>query len=91
MEAFHADGSENWPCEVVIQEGRIAVSYTGDDGYVTYTGSEVEPGHFRLTSKDVSGQATLHRFNDTETLEGGWIEDGYRGMWTIDLDDGRED
>lgn len=82
------DEAYRWPCQVRIGDNEIVVSYD-DDGLVTYSGAEVEPGHWRLEARGVKGRATLHRFRDAETLEGSWTEDGYGGMWSIEL--GRSD
>lgn len=78
----------NHACEVRISGGTIAVSYIGEEiGVVVYEGTEVEPGHFRLTAPSVEGRATLHRFRDDNVLEGWWHEGGDEGMWRITLDD----
>ncbi|MBY3222789.1 hypothetical protein [Rhizobium laguerreae] len=78
--------SETWPCDVRIDSGTIVVSYRSDDGPVVYRGTEIEPGHFKLTATEVvTGRATLHRFGDDESFDGRWYENGQVGMWQIDL------
>lgn len=80
--------SERWPCDVRIDEGIIVVSYSSPEGHVVYKGTELQPGHFKLTStENATGSATLHRFEGAETLEGSWYEDREFGMWQIDLSD----
>ncbi len=75
-------------CKVRISDGSIAVSYDEEGvGVITYEGPEVEPGHFRLNAPAVDGQATLHRFQNSNVLEGWWHQGGARGMWRITLSD----
>ncbi|WP_426664481.1 hypothetical protein [Rhodanobacter aciditrophus] len=80
-----ADSNE--PCEVILAGDELTVSYYNEhiEGYVIYKGKEIAPGHFELTAPMVKGHATLHRFLDAEVLVGEWIEDGYKGMWRIEL------
>jgi hypothetical protein len=88
---FMEYAAETHACEVRINDGNIAVSYQGENGVVVYNGTEVEPGHFKLTSTDsVTGRATLHRFADDDILEGRWYEDRTSGMWQITLSDGKD-
>jgi hypothetical protein len=90
MEVFNDDGIGELTCEVRIGEGSIVVSYEDANyvGIVVYEGSEVEPGHFKLTRKgDVFGRATLHRFKDGEVFDGWYVEDGYEGMWRVHLEE----
>lgn len=89
MEVYFAEGSplEQWPCEVRLEVGFVAVSYDGDAGPVVYEGRESGEGHFKVTSAAPKGTATLHRFSDSEVLEGWWSEDNQTGMWRIFLDE----
>lgn len=79
--------SEGYPCEVKIEGDRIEVWYRIDEEPVCYAGKERAPGHFelRITSPEVEGQATLHRFPDGMILEGYFVEDGDRGFWRVTL------
>lgn len=81
------EGATEIACEVRIDGDEISVSYLDDGGPVVYTGRAVGVGHFRLECTNrVKGRATLHRFDDDDVLEGSWIEDGYEGMWRIQID-----
>jgi len=82
---FHSkDASEDYPCVVKIDESEVLVEYD-DDGLVQYKGSERGPGHYELSAPEVHGKASLHSFDGSSFLEGSWVEDGYRGMWRIEL------
>ena len=72
-------------CEVRISNKELVVTYHDDPGVVQWEGTEVEPGHFRLSRRGGGGTATLHRFDGRNELEGSWVEDGYTGMWCIEL------
>lgn len=87
MTIFTDEGESDCRCEVRISDSTIAVSYNDDGQVVVYDGPEIEPGHFKLKSSTVNGRGTLHRFGDDDILEGSWVEDGYQGMWRIQLDD----
>lgn len=76
--------AENVPCTVKIDDQGILVEYS-DDGLVQYRGDKDSSGHFMLTSPEVDGRATLHRLTESTILEGSWVENGYRGMWRIEL------
>jgi hypothetical protein len=79
------------PCEVVIGDGRIAVSQAYEGvGHVTFSGPELEPGHFTVTADKISAKGSLHKFSNSKRLEGYWVEEGAQGMWRIDLIDGDE-
>lgn len=71
--------------EVRIDGAEIVVSYKDDEGWVEYRGKENGAGHFELAAPEREGRASLHRFQDGNTLEGYWVERGYRGMWRIAL------
>jgi|SRR3990170_6091423 len=74
-------------CEVKIDNNNILVSYIqeGKPTAIIYKGTEHESGHYELSSKEVKGRATLHRFKGSKFLEGWWQEDGAQGMWRIAL------
>lgn len=88
---FHYDdkADRNEPCEVILHDGELTISYEADDGpgYTVYKGRETSPGHFELTAPDIQGYATLHRLPDADLLVGDWLEGGEKGMWRIELDD----
>jgi hypothetical protein len=76
-------------CEVIIDENRIVVDYTEEDGTPTiYEGPNSKTGHFRLRCKsDKNAEATLHLVEGEDILEGYWVESGYEGFWRIGLKD----
>ncbi|HKI15988.1 MAG TPA: hypothetical protein VKA12_13465 [Roseiarcus sp.] len=86
-DTYHAEGVEkNLPVEVRISGGSVAVSYEDDDGRpAVYEGNEIAPGHYELRKSNGNGTATLHLTPGGSVLEGSWIEDGYAGMWQIDI------
>ncbi|PSF09004.1 hypothetical protein C7H09_08160 [Marinobacter fuscus] len=87
MDILHFDDTsyEDEPCQVRIGEKDIVVDYEEDGKRILYRGHERGAGHYELTSEQVKGRATLHRFEGSNILEGSWIEDGVRGMWKIRL------
>lgn len=78
--------SEDYPCIVRIEDGRILVEYGEGDALRQYVGAERGSGHFELEGVGFTGKASLHMFSGSVILEGGWIEEGYRGMWRIRLE-----
>jgi len=82
---YDGDECDVTHCEVRIDGSEIVVSYDDEDGLTVYQGNETGPGHYKLSAPSVSGQATLHRVPDEDVLEGHWIQDGYEGMWRIEL------
>lgn len=86
---YPAKESDSLPCELVIRRGELVVSYEDDErGPVIYSGPQVSDGTWLLRSAEVRGRATLHHSPMTKgTFEGSWIEEGYHGMWWIELDD----
>lgn len=88
-DVYEADGVEHaWPCEVRIgEDGSIAISYKDEGHLVVYEGSEIESGHFTVKAVSVNGRGTLHKVPDEDVLEGWWLEDGYEGMWRIELEE----
>ncbi len=87
MDILHYDeGSyEGLPCQVRLSNGEIVIDYLEDNTRVIYRGIDDGSGHYQLDSPEINGRATLHRFPNSEILEGSWIEGGYRGMWKIHL------
>lgn len=75
------------PCEVRIEGELIEVCYVDDEMPVKYSGKEIARGHFDLSAPVVNGRSTLHMFPNSKVLEGYWVENGYRGMWRIQLAD----
>ncbi len=71
--------------EVKIDDTGILVGYQDDAGWVEYRGKNNGDGHFVLEAPERKGKATLHRFPDSNILEGYWQEQGYQGMWRITL------
>lgn len=82
---FDCESDTGYEYKVIIGDGEIEVSYL--DGGVShlYKGTEIGSGHYKLAAVGFDGKATLHQFPDGKILEGYWIEDGYRGMWRIQL------
>jgi hypothetical protein len=72
-------------CLVRFDAGSITLKYDDDGEPVVWRGTEIAPGHFKLQSPEVDGNATLHRFPNGPTLIGEWVEDGQRGVWRVDL------
>ena len=82
------DGQVSFSCQVRIDNGSIAISYTDENkGMVVYEGNEQGSGHFKLRSKNVNGSGTLHQFDGDNILEGWWNEEGSEGMWRIQIDE----
>ncbi|WP_339732255.1 hypothetical protein [uncultured Pseudomonas sp.] len=73
------------PCQVRIETGIITIEYLQDNEPASYRGQEQGPGHFLLTGHESGGKATLHMFEGSNILEGGWVEGGAKGMWRIRL------
>ncbi|MBW1796092.1 MAG: hypothetical protein JRJ38_16990 [Deltaproteobacteria bacterium] len=90
MTTCHYDKTEvvSQPCEVLFINDRqeIAISYgISKENQVTYRGQEDGKGHYHLKADTVHGRASLHTFHDSTVLEGYWVEDGYEGMWRVEL------
>lgn len=85
---YNKKADVNYPCEIIIANGEITVSYydSDEEGYVVYKGREESSGHFKLSSPEVNGYAALHRMLDEDVLVGEWSEDGCRGMWRIEIE-----
>lgn len=88
MNRYFGDGSnDNIPCQVRLGDKTIAVSYAGEHGPIVYEGVERGAGHWRLTSQEPRGAASLHRFEDDDVLVGDWTEGHWDGMWKIELNE----
>jgi len=89
MDTVYYDGdvaAEGDACEVKIGNGEIVVSYEEGGGFAVYKGEEVSEGHFILEYPENKGKASLHRFANSNTLEGFWVEGGAKGFWRIYLE-----
>jgi hypothetical protein len=84
---YEGNRSYSSTCDVNIHDRSIAVSYEDDGGMVVYEGTEIAPGHFNLACPARNGRATLHQAPNENILEGWWLEDGYDGMWRIELEE----
>lgn len=73
------------PVKVRVDNGQILVEYLQNGCFVQYTGQEVGAGHYKLTCRQLDGQASLHSFPSSSILEGYWKESGSKGMWRIVL------
>jgi hypothetical protein len=83
---YVGSAEEKYPCVVKIEESSILVEYvTPTQMTIQYTGKDMGNGHFTLEAPSVNGSASLHRFPDSQYLEGSWIESGQKGMWKIVL------
>lgn len=71
--------------EVRLSGTELVISYEADDGWVNWKGHDLGSGNFEMVSPEVEGSAMLHRFGDSEILEGNWTEGGDHGMWRIYL------
>lgn len=85
---FLIDGIGTQPAHVKISGKEILVDCIENSNYEaeTWTGTELEKGHYVLQSSD-GGEATLHRFSTKTFLEGHCNENfsGGKCMWRIDL------
>ena len=86
---YDQDSPTSYRGTVHFLGNQIRVSYGKGANSVTYIGTEEETkgwkGHYHLRADNVKGEATLHRFANSEILEGYWIEGGYEGFWRIKL------
>lgn len=88
MFSITTDGSvtqDNYPCQVLIDDKRIVVSYFEEGESVSYTGTNKKNDHFYLECNELDGKASLHRFPQSDVLIGGWVEEGDEGFWKIKL------
>ncbi len=76
---------EGQKCEIRINGGEIAVSYEDEDDLAVYKGKDEGHGHFELERPEKGGKATLHQMPNSKSLEGYWVEGGYKGFWRIIL------
>lgn len=81
---YSGNPSHEVPCVVRIEGDQILVEYN-NGGLYQYNGVAKGEGHFELKAVGFDGRGTLHRFLNSSILEGGWIEEGIKGMWRIQL------
>jgi hypothetical protein len=85
FESFTADGMIEGECELVLRDGQLIISYDDERGSVIYMGTNQGFG-YRLECPERKGRSTMHATGPENTqFEGSWIEDGYRGMWIVDV------
>ena len=88
---FGVDTVHTRKCDLYLDEsGEIEVSYksgTSEGGLISYAGMAQGEGHYWLESIMNGGRASLHRFPDSQILEGYWEveEEKEKGMWRIEL------
>jgi len=88
MFSICSDGSDiilDEPCQVIIDDKRIVISYFDEGQGIEYIGVNNNDGHFKVKCKQTGGYGNFHKFNSENNLEGFWIEDGYEGFWRIQL------
>lgn len=73
-------------CIIVIGSGEVELKYDDLDGFVSWKGREVSPGHYIVHANRKGARGTLHRTDvNSIYLEGYWVEGGEKGMWRINL------
>jgi len=72
-------------CDVRVVSNSLSVNCRFLEEEVTLHGLRNGQGHYHLVAPDGSMQATLHRFKDSQILEGFWTRRGRRGFWRIQL------
>ena len=98
MDWFGADGSVGMkvPCFIDFDSNRIVVTYDVDGRGRSYSGQDIGHGHFKLNFDYGIGWASLHCFPPDgagqldefpRKFEGSFVEEGYPGMWRIELID----
>jgi hypothetical protein len=85
MSYLHYGDATDVDCEVVLAEGRVAISVRLDVGYDVYEGDERGVGHYSVTLVGGGGGGTLHRMPGSDMLEGSWWQGRERGMWRFQL------
>lgn len=79
METYTADHvTLDQSCKVQIEAGILTIEYLADGEHTSYRGQEQGPGQFELHGNGFDGRATLHMFEGSNILEGGWVEEGQR-------------
>lgn len=75
-------------CIVVVGENKIELKYDQEDGqFWSWKGELNSPGHYLVYANYPGSRGTLHHLEQMKYLEGYWVENGYRGMWRIQLED----
>ncbi len=69
----------NEPCQVVIDNNKIVVSYPDENEVVLYKGKSQGKGHFQLVCPERNGKASLHMFDGGFFLDGYWVLMGTGG------------
>ena len=77
--------ADNFPCEVLIDDKNIVVSYFEEGKPIKYAGANKLDGHFRLQCNENGGYCTLHKFADENIMNGFWVEGGAEGFWRVEL------
>jgi hypothetical protein len=72
-------------CDVRAVGSSLSVNCRFLEEEVVLHGLRNGQGHYHLVAPDGSMQATLHRFKDSQILEGYWTRRGRRGFWRIQL------
>lgn len=72
-------------CDVRAIGNSLSVSCRFLEEEVALHGLRNGQGHYHLVAPDGSMQATLHRFKESQILEGFWTRRGRRGFWRIQL------
>lgn len=72
-------------CEVRVMGSSLSISCQFLEEAVALHGLRNGQGHYHLVAPDGGMQATLHRFKDSQILEGFWKRRGRRGFWRIQL------
>jgi len=85
MDTFRPNGAASFdePCKITIDSEFITVAYDHGGQSWEYRGQAKGPGHYELQTEGFGGRATLHRFEDSNVMEGTCVEDGVRGKWRI--------
>ena len=72
-------------CDVRVVTSSLSINCLFLEEEVTLHGLRNGQGHYHLVAPDGGMQATLHRFKDSQILEGFWTRRGRRGFWRIQL------
>ncbi|MEX2162631.1 MAG: hypothetical protein WD823_00085 [Sulfuricaulis sp.] len=72
-------------CSVRVVASSLSISCLFLEEEVALHGLRNGQGHYHMVASNGSMQATLHRFKDSQILEGFWTRRGRRGFWRIQL------
>lgn len=71
-----------------INDGTIFVSYEIDGEEISWKGIEIGAGHFKLLKSGCeNSKASLHRFENSNILEGHFFDDTESGMWRFHVEE----